>query len=135
MVRQDLWLVHLLEAGRQVDGLETFPEFQPQGAHLGVPAILHQLLSRSKYKAPIGTLSLTTRGRIMSFSSWPRMWQCHTYSCPKLAMMLTVGVSSSGCPVFGLMLVKPSKEPSGIAGFRGRMLLGTGKGSLGKSAF
>src|SRR5215469_10729361 len=29
-------------------------------------------------------------GRIMSFSSCPRMWQCHTYSQPKL-----VGIESS----------------------------------------
>ena len=26
----------------------------------------------------------TPSGRIMSFSSWPSMWQCHTYSQPKL---------------------------------------------------
>src|SRR5215468_4602599 len=25
-------------------------------------------------------------GRIMSFSSWPRMWQCHTYSWPKFTL-------------------------------------------------
>src|SRR5437868_11344463 len=28
--------------------------------------------------------------RIMSFSSWPRMWQCHTYSHPKFTLRLTL---------------------------------------------
>ncbi len=31
-------------------------------------------------------LVLNIVGRIMSFSSWLRMWQCHTYSCPKLVI-------------------------------------------------
>ncbi len=64
----------------------------------------------------------------MSFSSCPRMWQCHTYSAPKLYMVLTVGVVVMGCPVVGLMLVKPVVSPSGFEGLRGRMLSGTAKG-------
>ena len=74
-------------------------------------------------------------GRIMSFSSCPRMWQCQTYSSPKLYMTLTVGVVVMGCPVMGLMLVKPSVSPSGREGLRGRMLSGTAKGTVGNRPF
>ena len=40
--------------------------------------------------------------RIMSFSSWPRMWQCHTYSQPKLLTALLV---CAGLLVAGSILV------------------------------
>ena len=65
--------------------------------------------------------------RIMSFSSWLRMWQCQTYSQPKLATSLVD--RSIGLPS-GSMLVKPSVEPIGSAGSSGRKLLGTLKGRL-----
>ena len=47
-----------------------------------------------------------TMARIMSFSSWLRMWQCHTYSQAKLTTVFVVGGTSGAC-VMGLTLVKP----------------------------
>jgi hypothetical protein len=44
-----------------------------------------------------GTMKLI--GRIMSFSSWPRMWQCHTYYHPKFTGRLTLEVVA--LPLFG----------------------------------
>src|SRR5512147_1265409 len=61
--------------------------------------------------------SATVTGRIMSISSWLRMWQCHTYSQPKLTSLLRMG--AVGLP-FGSMLLNPTVEPVGIIGFSGR---------------
>jgi hypothetical protein len=79
MCRQDLWLLYLLGAGHQLDNLENFPDFQP-GTFIAVPAILHQSTIRSISNDPTGIIPVTFIGRIMSFSSCPRMWQCQTYS-------------------------------------------------------
>ena len=48
--------------------------------------------------------SATATGRIMSISSWLRMWQCQTYSQPKLTYWLVIG--AVGLPA-GSMLLKP----------------------------
>ena len=42
----------------------------------------------------------------MSISSWLRMWQCQTYSQPKLTIWLVIG--RSGSPL-GSMLLKPHR--------------------------
>ncbi len=36
-------------------------------------------------------------GRIMSISSWLRMWQCQTYSQPKLTSWLVIGLVGLPC--------------------------------------
>ncbi len=66
----------------------------------------------------------------MSISSWLRMWQCHTYSQPKLTIWLVMG-GVIACPVCGSMLAKPMVDPIGMAGLSGRTLSGTPNGSLG----
>ncbi|GAO04619.1 hypothetical protein PSR1_03514 [Anaeromyxobacter sp. PSR-1] len=71
----------------------------------------------------------TAMGRIMSISSWLRMWQCHTYSQPKSVMTL-VSAGLIGLP-FASTLLKPSGEPSGIIGLSGRTLCGRPNGSFG----
>ena len=71
----------------------------------------------------------SSAGRIMSISSWDRMWQWYTYSQPKLtsvfstAVRLPDGSTISPC---GSRLA-----PSGIIGLRGRMLFGTSNGNVG----
>ena len=42
----------------------------------------------------ISGVAVNTTERIMSFSSWLRMWQCHTYSQPKLWFSLVMPASS-----------------------------------------
>ena len=46
----------------------------------------------------------------MSISSWLRMWQCHTYSQPKLATSLTIG--AIGLPLASVLL-NPASVPVG----------------------
>src|SRR5450759_2535242 len=70
-------------------------------------------------------------GRIMSFSSWPRMWQCHTYSHPKLTLALTLKALFT-LPVAGsIPEIAGETTPSGIVGSRERTLSGSGKGTTG----
>src|SRR5450759_2770066 len=80
----------------------------------------------------------TVTGRIMSISSWLRMWQCHTYSQPKSTISFEIG--AIGLP-FESVLLNPASVPfgpfrdptacSGIAGFSGRQLSGTPNGTVG----
>ena len=80
-------------------------------------------------------LTVTLTGRIMSISSWLRMWQCHTYSQPKLTIWLMIG--ATGLP-FASVLLKPASvplgpfteplAPRGIIGFSGRTLSGAPNG-------
>jgi len=67
---------------------------------------------------------------IMSISSWLRMWQWYTYSQPKLMRWFTTG--KTGSP-FGSKISSSRymTSPSGKAGFIGRTLLGTSKGTSG----
>src|SRR5664279_2038841 len=67
----------------------------------------------------------------MSFSSCPKMWQCQTYSQPKLVLVLIVP-PGIGLPVTGSKLEKDGQvPPSGQVGSSRRTLSGTGKGTLG----
>ena len=72
--------------------------------------------------------SATAMGRIMSISSWLRMWQCQTYSQPKLTYWLVIG--AVGLPA-GSTLLKPIDAPGGAIGLSRRMLLGISNGSTG----
>ena len=78
----------------------------------------------------VAVTTFKTMGRIMSISSWLRMWQCQTYSQPKSYMMLVTG-SGLASPVCQSTLLKPIPESSGIEGFSGRRLLAMPKGSAG----
>ena len=71
----------------------------------------------------------TDTGRIMSISSWLRMWQCHTYSWPKLTTSFVIA-GTIGSP-FASVLLNMSGLPSGIIGFSGRMLSGRPNGIFG----
>src|SRR5665648_1029887 len=84
----------------------------------------------------LGTKTVT--GRIMSISSWLRMWQCHTYSHPKLATTFSIG--AIGLPAASVLLNPASvplgpfcapMAPMGIIGFSGRSLSGTPNGMVG----
>jgi len=56
------------------------------------------------------------------------MWQCHTYSHPKLVRVLTIG--SVGLP-FASVFLNPIVKPSGSIGLSGRSLLVTSNGKTG----
>ncbi len=80
----------------------------------------------------------TVTGRIMSISSWLRMWQCHTYSQPKSVMTFAMG--AIGLPLASVLLNPASVPfgpfteplaPMGIIGLSGRLLSGTPKGRTG----
>src|SRR5476649_660762 len=80
----------------------------------------------------------TVTGRIMSISSWLRMWQCHTYSQPMLTTALMIG--AMGLPSASVLLNPASVPlgpfwdpvaPIGIMGFSGRLLSGTPNGRVG----
>lgn len=70
--------------------------------------------------------SASDSGRIMSISSWLRMWQWMTYSQPKFTRELTMVPVGLPC---GSMLLKPTVELIGIMGLSGRMAFGTSKGT------
>ena len=65
-------------------------------------------------------------GRMKSFSSWPRIWQCQTYSWPKLVITL---VTVTGLPS-GSMSAKPIGESGAMVGSRYRTLSGTVNGTV-----
>ena len=79
---------------------------------------------------PLGATGGSTSvcGRIMSISSWLRMWQCQTYSQPKLTSWLVM--AAVGLPA-GSMLLNRFVAPVGIIGFRLRIALGTSNGTCG----
>src|SRR3954470_10621398 len=85
----------------------------------------------------VGAVGATARimARIMSFSSCPRMWQCQTYSQPKLifALLTAAGLLS------GSMFVNSTVDwkPTGCVTFIGLELFGTANGRVclkGRSA-
>src|SRR5512137_399824 len=80
--------------------------------------------------SPVGAKGgiTTDTGRIMSISSWLRMWQWKVYSQPKLTSWLTIGLVGLPC---GSTLLNMAVEPSGIIGLSGRMALGNSQGTSG----
>ncbi len=66
----------------------------------------------------------------MSISSWLRMWQCHTYSQPKLMVLFVIGRGQRVALRVGVEEHR-SGEPAGIIGLSGRTELGTSKGTCG----
>ena len=80
-------------------------------------------------EAALGAAVATSRimGRMKSFSSWPRMWQCHTYSQPKsvAALLMMMGLPSAGLVTLRLAL-------AGWMTFSDRLLLVSLKGSRGE---
>src|SRR4051794_24839015 len=73
--------------------------------------------------------SASSTGRIMSISSWDRMWQWYTYSQPKLtSAFVTVVTLPFGSTISPLGSMS---APSGIIGLSGRMLFGTSNGRVG----
>ena len=94
----------VVEDGRALDAVADLIVRPAPGEGIrcdGVPSV--QL--RVRISAPNVTtggmasvrLTATDTGRIMSISSWLRMWQCQTYSQPKLTSWLVIG-GRSGCP-------------------------------------
>ena len=73
-------------------------------------------VSVSTYVLPTTVMTI---GRIMSLSSWPRMWQCQTYSQPKDSLMLSM---VAGTPELGSTWVNPRLVPRSERTLRGRML-------------
>src|SRR5512144_1784318 len=74
-------------------------------------------------------LTATETGRIMSISSWLRMWQCQTYSQPKFVSWLVMaGVIAL---LNASVLLKPSAFPAGIIGLRRRTESGRPNGAAG----
>ena len=67
-------------------------------------------------------------GRIMSISSCDRMWQCQTYSQPKLTSWLVIGAVGLPC---GSRLLKSFVDPVGSIGLRLRIAFGTSQGTWG----
>ena len=74
-----------------------------------------------------GGFPVNTIGRMKSFSSCDSMWQCQTYSHPKLVITFeTWGTAAT--PAGGAIGKKFVTEFTGVVVSSRRMLLGTGNG-------
>ncbi len=102
----------------------------------GVPSVQVRVMGRPEFPVVVSTGAagkvrdtLTEIGRIMSISSWLRMWQCQTYSQPKLVRTLVIGGFMGFANASTLLNI--AVEPSGIIGLSGRTLSGSPKGIFG----
>lgn len=112
----------------------SFEEFHNvNGSFFGVGSfherltVLHDLVAVKVEEVGIVFLKLNTIGLIISISSWPRRWQCHTYSHPKLNSWLVTDTGFQS----GHNHMNQEVSPAGIAGFKSLILSGTQKGTFG----
>ena len=108
-------------------GLRVAPAGRVRRSRPGVPSVqLRMTLPRVNERTGASgsaRATWTVTGRIMSISSWLRMWQWKTYSQPKFTTWLTIG--SIGLPLASVLL-KPASVPFGPFGIPWRRSASSG---------